>query len=75
MLPVLLCFRWMFSSLSWGLLFLVYVSCQNDANKSSQPQIHAHGEYLYRLHEEKLFIPPKPEKQTAEIYPWEKNKP
>lgn len=33
----------------------------------------AHGEYLYRLHEEKFFIPPLPEKRHAEAYPWEKN--
>lgn len=57
-------------SLLWILLF---TSCNTtDQSTVHHKPLQAHGEYLYRLHSEKFFDPPLPEKKTLEIYPWEK---
>src|SRR5262249_11306642 len=55
------------------LLLLLCVACSSGEQTSGQePKKTAHGEYLYRLHEERFFVPPLPEKRGAEPYPWEK---
>jgi hypothetical protein len=55
------------------LCFLLCSSCNTaDPPQNQNKQRQAHGEYLYRLHEESFFVPPLPERKNLEAYPWEK---
>ncbi len=60
-----------------GVLCLMAVifcgGCSTESTSDSKrPQKAAVGEYIYRLHHEKLFTPPLPEMNQRETYPWEK---
>jgi hypothetical protein len=47
--------------------------CSSDAvSKKNKKEIPVSGEYIYRLHNEKQFVPASPEKTPHESYPWEK---
>ncbi len=54
-------------------LFLLGCSFQ-DATKKPKEKVTLQGEYIYRLHNEHYFLPPAPEKNPPEPYPWEKNR-
>ena len=54
-------------------LFLFCSGCSSESPQGSKKKEKvAIGEYIYRLHHEKLFTPPLPEKNPRESYPWEK---
>lgn len=52
------------------LLFLFCASCKN-TSEVNKKGIQAKGEYLYRLHDEYLFVAEPPQKVPQEPYPWE----
>jgi len=59
-------------ALFYSALLLNSCSSTDQSADKNKKTIHAHGEYIYRLHDENLFAPPLPEKKGTEPYPWEK---
>lgn len=60
-----------------GRMYLILFLCLLTSCKEVQPRaqkqpINAKGEYIYRLHDEYLFVAEPPLKIAAEPYPWEK---
>lgn len=54
----------------WGIvLSFLCLGCSESENKANIPK----GEYIYRLHDEFVFIPPAPEKIIVHKYPWEED--
>jgi hypothetical protein len=55
---------------------LICTSCKTPDREGSQNKksTHAHGEYIYRLHKELLFVPSPAVKKEQALYPWEKKK-
>src|ERR1700722_1356385 len=53
---------------------LICTSCKTSDSKGSQSKksTQAHGEYIYRLHQESLFVPSPAVKKERIPYPWEK---
>jgi hypothetical protein len=55
------------------LFFLaILASCQDARPTVKKAPLNAKGEYIYRLHDEYLFIAEPPLKQPIDPYPWEK---
>ncbi len=55
------------------LLFCLCISCSSNDHKSPAAQLQeVKGEYIYRLHDEYLFIAEPPQKISFDPYPWEK---
>lgn len=48
------------------------ISCSSNTDDTSSPQIQKTAEYIYRKHDEFIFIPPSPIKTVPEPYPWDK---
>lgn len=49
----------------------VTTSCQDQTEKDNIKTLNQKAEYIYRAHDEYLFIPPRPIPQTVPLYPWE----
>jgi len=47
------------------------LSCQDQTEKDTIKTLSQKAEYIYRTHDEYLFIPPSPVPQAAPLYPWE----
>lgn len=47
-------------------------SCEKAETTVEKMPVQAHGEYIYRLHDEKFPSPPPPEQKDVESYPWDK---
>ncbi len=60
--------------LSFLLLVLLFGSCssQEEAGQEKLRQLNQKGEFIYRAHDEFLFIPPPAKPQSFEPYSWEK---
>lgn len=52
---------------------LLLCSCKSSDKPAEQKKsVHAHGEYVYRLHDQYFFVADPPEKKAPEPYPWER---
>jgi hypothetical protein len=57
------------------LMLLFFFSGCSSGDEASKDQVRAwnqKGEYIYRVHDEYLFVPPPPEKVVPPPYPWDK---